>query len=124
MILQKHRLYFDDKSYADFWKLGDEIFASLDAIAGEVRNDIHIPKIDTNMENILIELSKNKKPLLEPMPSDVIAKSIGISITETNYYLIKLLKAGFISHLLTIGEPTRYFLRDAGRRYLVEKGIK
>jgi hypothetical protein len=124
MILQKHRLYFDDKSYADFWKSGDEIFASLDAIAGEVRNDKHIPKIDTNMENILIELSKIKKPLLEPMPSDVIAKTIGISITETNYYLIMLLKAGFISHLLTIGAPTRYLLRDAGRRFLVEKGIK
>jgi hypothetical protein len=76
------------------------------------------------MEYILIELSKIKKPLLEPMPSDVIAKSIGISITETNYYLIKLLKAGFISNLLTIGAPTRYLLRDAGRRYLVEKGIK
>lgn len=124
MILQKHRLYFDDKSYADFWKSGDEIFASLDAIAGEVRNDIHIQKIDTNMENILIELSKIKKPLLEPMPSDVIAKTIGISITETNYYLIKLLNAGFISHLLIIGAPTRYLLRDAGRRFLVEKGIK
>jgi hypothetical protein len=124
MILQKHRLYFDDKSYAEFWKLGDEIFASLDAIAGEVRNDIHIPKIDTNMENILIELSKTNKPLLEPMPSDVIAKTIGISITEANFYLKKLLKAGFISHLLTIGAPTRYYLRDAGRRYLVEKGIK
>jgi hypothetical protein len=124
MILQKHRLYFDDKSYADFWKLGDEIFASLDAIAGEVRNDIHIPKIDTNMEKILIELSKIKKPILEPMPSDVIAKTIDISITETNYYLNKLLKAGFVSHLLSIGAPTRYYLREAGRRYLVEKGIK
>jgi len=124
MILQKHRLYFDDKSYADFWILGDEIFASLDAIAGEARKDIHIPKIDNNMENILIELSKIQNILLEPMPSDIIAKKIGLSITETNYYLIKLLKAGFISNLLTIGSPTRYLLRDAGRRFLVEKGIK
>ena len=124
MILQKHRLYFDDKSYADFWILGDEIFASLDAISGEVRKDIYIPKIDNNMENILIELSKNQNILLEPMPSDVIAKKIGLSITETNYYLIKLLKAGLISHFLAIGSPTRYLLRDAGRRFLVEKGIK
>jgi hypothetical protein len=124
MILQKHRLYFDGKSYTDFWKLGDEIFASLDAIAGEVRKDIHIPKIDNNMENILIELLKIQNILLEPTPSDVIAKTIGLSITETNYYLRKLLKEGFISHLLTIGSPTRYLLRDAGRRFLVEKGIK
>jgi len=58
------------------------------------------------------------------MPSDVIAKKIGLSITETNYYLIKLLKAGLISHFLAIGSPTRYLLRDAGRRFLVEKGIK
>jgi hypothetical protein len=124
MILQKHRLYFNDNSYADFWILGDEIFASLDAIAGEVRKDIHIPKIDNNMENILIELSKNQNILLEPMPSDVIAKKIGLSKTETNYYLIKLLKEGLISHFLAIGSPTRYLLSDAGRRFLVEKGIK
>jgi len=89
-----------------------------------VRKDIHIPKIDSNMENILIELLKNKNTLLEPMPSDVISKTIGLSITETNHYLIKLLKAGFIYNLLTIGSPTRYSLRDAGRRFLVEKGIK
>jgi len=122
--LQKHRLYFDGKSYTDFWKLGDDIFASLDAIVGEVRKDIHIPKIDNNMENILIELSNIKNSLLEPIPSDVIAKTIGLSIAETNFYLNKLLKAGFISHLLTIGSPTRYLLRDAGREFLVEKGIK
>ena len=39
--LQKHRLYFDNTSYKDFWKLGDEIFASLDSIAGKVRKHIH-----------------------------------------------------------------------------------
>lgn len=39
--LQKHRLYLDRKSYTDFWKLGDEIFASLDSIIGKVRKDIH-----------------------------------------------------------------------------------
>jgi hypothetical protein len=38
--LQKHRLYLDPKSYRDFWKLGDEIFTSLDSIAGKVRKDI------------------------------------------------------------------------------------
>jgi len=124
MTLQKHRLYLDGKSYTDFWKLGDEIFASLDAIAGEVRKDIHIPKIDNNMENILIELLKTQKTLREPIPSDVIAKTTGLSTTETSNSLTKLLKVGFISHLLTIGSPTRYFLRDAGRRFLVEKGIK
>lgn len=44
-ILQKHRLYLDRKSYTDFWKLGDEIFTSLDAIIGKARKDKHIPKI-------------------------------------------------------------------------------
>ncbi len=44
--LQKHRLYLDRKSYTDFWKSGDEIFASLDAIAGMARNSINIPKTD------------------------------------------------------------------------------
>jgi hypothetical protein len=39
--LQKYRLYLDPKSIRDFWKLGDEIFASLDSIAGKVRKDIH-----------------------------------------------------------------------------------
>jgi len=39
--LQKHRLYLDPKSFRDFWKLGDEIFTSLDSIAGKVRKDIH-----------------------------------------------------------------------------------
>jgi hypothetical protein len=44
--LQKHRLYLDRKSYTDFWKSGDEIFASLDSIAGMVRKSKNIPKID------------------------------------------------------------------------------
>jgi hypothetical protein len=39
--LQNHRLYLDGTSYKDFWKLGDEIFASLDSIAGKVRKHIH-----------------------------------------------------------------------------------
>jgi len=42
--LQKHRLYLDRKSYTDFWKLGDEIFTSLDGIAGKVRKYIHNTK--------------------------------------------------------------------------------
>jgi hypothetical protein len=124
IVLQKHRLYFDEKSFTDFWRSGDEIFASLESIAGEVRNDLQMPKMDKNMENMLIELSKIQKISLEPIPADVIAKTMDLSITETNFYLSKLLKTGFISHLLTIGAPTRYSLRDAGRRFLVEKGIK
>ena len=124
MILQKHRLYFDEKSFTDFWKSGDEIFASLESIAGEVRNDLQMPKMDKNMENMLIELSKIQNTSLEPISSEVIAKTMDLSITETNFYLSKLLKTGFISHLLTIGAPTRYSLRDAGRRFLAEKGIK
>ena len=39
--LQKYRLYLDPKSIRDFWKMGDEIFASLNSIAGKVRKDIH-----------------------------------------------------------------------------------
>ena len=39
--LQKYRLYLDPKSIRDFWKLGDEIFASLGSIAGKVRKDLH-----------------------------------------------------------------------------------
>ena len=39
--LQKYRLYLDPKSIRDFWKMGDEIFASLDSIAGTVRKGIH-----------------------------------------------------------------------------------
>ena len=39
--LQKYRLYLDPKSIRDFWKMGDEIFTSLDSIAGKVRKDIH-----------------------------------------------------------------------------------
>ena len=124
MALQKHRLYLDNKSYTDFWNLGDEIFASLDAIARKVRKDKHIPNIDNNMQNILVELSRIEKTIFEPIPSDVIAKTIGLSITETSYYLKELLKAGFISNFLTIGSPTRYLLSDAGRRFLVERGMK
>ena len=40
--LQKHRLYFDGKSYKEFWKLGDEIFTSLDVIVKKVLKEIHI----------------------------------------------------------------------------------
>lgn len=39
--LQKYRLYLDPKSIRDFWKMGDEIFTSLDSVAGKVRKDIH-----------------------------------------------------------------------------------
>lgn len=39
--LQKYRLYLDPKSIRDFWRSGDEIFASLDSIAGKVRKDMH-----------------------------------------------------------------------------------
>ncbi|MCJ7832979.1 MAG: hypothetical protein MUQ20_01160, partial [Deltaproteobacteria bacterium] len=39
--LQKYRLYLDPKSIRDFWKLGDEIFSSLDSIAGKVRKEIN-----------------------------------------------------------------------------------
>lgn len=124
MALQKHRLYLDNKSYTEFWKLGDEIFASLDAIAGKLRKDMRIPKIDNNMQNILIGLSKIENTIFEPIPSDVIANTIGLSTTETSHYLKELLKAGFISHFLTIGSPTKYLLSDLGRRYLVEKGLK
>jgi hypothetical protein len=124
MALQKHRLYLDNKSYNEFWKLGDDIFASLNAIAGRVRKDINIPKIDHNMQNILIELSKIENTFFEPIPSDVIAKTIGLSISETSYYLSELLKAGFISNLLKVGSPTKYLLSDAGRRFLVERGLK
>lgn len=123
-ILQKHRLYFDGKSYNEFWILGDEIFMSLDAITGELRKDLHMPKIDDNMKNILIELSKIKDKSLEPMSSDAIAKKLDLSITEINFYLSNLLKVGFISHILTVGSPTKYLLRDAGRRFLMEKDIK
>jgi hypothetical protein len=123
-ILQKHRLYFDGKSYNEFWMLGDEIFTSLDAITGELRKALHVTKIDDNMKTILVELSKIKDKSLEPMPSDVIAKKLGLSIAEINFYLRNLLKIGFISHILTIGSPTKYLLRDAGRRFLVEKDIK
>lgn len=35
--LQKYRLYLDPESYRNFWKQGDEILASLDSIAEEVR---------------------------------------------------------------------------------------
>jgi DNA-binding Lrp family transcriptional regulator len=124
MVLQKHRLYFNTKSYTDFWKSGNEIFATLDAIVGKVRKEVHIPKIDNDMLNILIELSKAENTNFKQIPSDAIAKETGLSLEETNYYLKELLKAGFISHLLTIGSPTKYFLSDAGRRYLVERGIK
>jgi hypothetical protein len=44
--LQKHRLYFDGKSYNEFWKLGDEIFTSLGVIVVKMRKDIPIPKKD------------------------------------------------------------------------------
>jgi hypothetical protein len=44
--LQQHRLYFDGKSYNEFWKLGDEIFTSLGVIVGKMRKDIPIPKKD------------------------------------------------------------------------------
>jgi len=47
--LQKHRLYLDRKSYTDFWKFGDEIFASLDAIAGMARKKKNVQKIDNRM---------------------------------------------------------------------------
>ncbi|HEX9137223.1 MAG TPA: hypothetical protein VF905_09810, partial [Nitrospirota bacterium] len=124
IALQKHRLYFDNKSYTDFWNSGDEIFASLDAIARKVRKDKYIPKIDDNMQNILVELSKIEKTIFDPIPSDVIANASGLSTTETSYYLKELLKTGFISHFLTIGSPTRYLLSDAGRRFLVERGIR
>jgi len=40
-ILQKYRLYLDPKSIRDFWKKGDEIFSSLDSVAGKVRKDLH-----------------------------------------------------------------------------------
>jgi hypothetical protein len=39
--LQKYRLYFDPKSIRDFWKMGDEIFSSLNSIAVKVQKDIH-----------------------------------------------------------------------------------
>ena len=39
--LQKYRLYLDPKSIKDFWKMGDEIFTSLDSIAEKVRKDTH-----------------------------------------------------------------------------------
>ena len=39
--LQKYRLYLDPKSIRNFWKMGDDIFASLDSVAGEVRKNIH-----------------------------------------------------------------------------------
>ncbi len=124
MALQKHRLYLDNKSYNEFWKLGDEIFASLDAITGKVRKDMRIPIIDNNMQNILIGLLKIEKTIFEPIPSDVIAKTIGLSTTEISHYLKELLKSGFISHFLTIGSPTKYSLSDAGRRFLAEKGLR
>jgi len=124
MALQKHRLYFDTKSYADFWKSGDEIFASLDDIVGKVRKEVHVPKIDNNMLNILIEISKAENTNFKQIPSDVIANATGLSLAETSHYLKELLKAGFISHLLTIGSPTKYLLSNAGRRYLIESGIK
>ena len=38
--LQKYRLYLDPESYRNFWKSGDEILASLDSIAEEVRKDL------------------------------------------------------------------------------------
>jgi len=47
--LQKYRLYLDPKSIRDFWKIGDEIFASLDSIAGEVRKDIHAHKYSKDL---------------------------------------------------------------------------
>jgi len=39
--LQKYRLYFDPKSIRDFWKMGDGVFASLNSIAGKVREYVH-----------------------------------------------------------------------------------
>ena len=39
-ILQKYRSYLDPKSIRDFWKKGDEIFSSLDSVAGKVRKDL------------------------------------------------------------------------------------
>jgi len=39
--LQKYRLYLDPKSIRDFWKMGDEIFASINSIAGKMRKEIH-----------------------------------------------------------------------------------
>jgi hypothetical protein len=38
--LQKYRLYLDPKWIRDFWKMGDEIFASLNSIAEKVHKDI------------------------------------------------------------------------------------
>jgi hypothetical protein len=39
--LQKYRLYLDPKSIRNFWKMGDEIFTSLNSVAGNVRKGIH-----------------------------------------------------------------------------------
>jgi len=122
--LQKHRLYLDDKSYADFWKLGDEIFASLYAITGNVGKEAHTQDIDNTMVSLLIELLKIQNKLIEPITPDLIAKETGLSIPEINRYLYDLLKAGFISQLLKAGSQTRYLLSDAGRRLLAERGIK
>ena len=124
-ILQTHQLYLDGgKSYNEFWELGDEIFLSLDAIVGAVRKDIHIPKIDKNMENILKELSIIENSGIKSATADVIAKSVGLSMTETNYYLGKLVEIDLVDNLFSMGSPTRYVLEDKGREYLILREIK
>jgi hypothetical protein len=104
--------------------LGDDIFASLDAVVLSARNGINIQNINKNMENILVELSEIEKKFFEPIPSDVIAKAIGLPITEATFYLSELLKAGLISQLLSVKSNTRYLLSDSGRRFIIERGIK
>ncbi len=75
------------------------------------------------MENLLFELSRIENKGLEPKPSYVNAKAIGLSMTETEYYLGKLVKMDLVSDLLSIGSPTRNILKDAEIGYLVERGI-
>jgi cell shape-determining protein MreC len=76
------------------------------------------------------ELSENEKKILVLLSSckgeptaEMIAASLGLSLTKTEYYLGRMWNEYVYSYDYTNDRPSEYYLVQKGREYLVENDL-
>jgi len=88
-------------------------------IKSKVKELTKTDELSENETRILVLLSSCKG---EPI-AEMIAASLGLSLTKTQYYLDRMWNQYVYSHDYYTGKPSEYYLTQQGREYLVENDL-
>ncbi|MCH8956940.1 hypothetical protein IIA28_16725, partial [candidate division KSB1 bacterium] len=83
-------------------------------------SEVVLSDIETKILHIAMEFESQR---MRGDTVEVFAGQLSLSITNTKYYLQRLVDDEYLYDLVAIGSPTRYRLSTKGREYLVENDL-